>query len=114
MVHAGTQADVRLTSPENGWAAIAVSRFRLGHVDVTLPALGAAVFAVNYGEPLKLERTLNGSRMGGSATPGRLAILPPDAATRWTFDKKGDSVFVYLSREYSMRRSRRGLVVICE
>lgn len=99
MVHAGTQADVRLTSPENDWAAIAISRFRLGQVDVTLPALGTAVFAVNYGGSFRLERTLNGCRMSGSVTPGRLAILPPDAATRWTFDKEGDSVLVYLSRE---------------
>jgi hypothetical protein len=83
LVHAGAQADVLLTSPENGWAGIAVSRFRLGRVDVTLPALGTAVFAVNYGEPFSLERTLNGHKMSGNVTPGRLAILPPDAATQW-------------------------------
>src|SRR5262245_24890920 len=98
-VHAGTQADVRLTSLENGWPAIAISRFRLGQTDVSLPALGVAAFAVNYGEPFSLERTLNGYRVSGSVLPARLAILPPDAATHWTFDKKVDSVFVYLSRE---------------
>jgi AraC family transcriptional regulator len=98
-VHAETKADVRLASPQNASVGIAISRFRLGQVDVTLPALGVPVFAVNYGEPFKLERTLSGRTTRGSVTPGRLAIMPPDAPTRWAFDKKGDSVFVYLSRE---------------
>jgi AraC family transcriptional regulator len=97
-VHAQASADVRLASPENAWNGIAVSRFRLGAVDVRLPPLSVPAFGVNYGEALKLERTLHGHRMSGSVTPGHLAILPPDAGTRWVFDKTGDIVLVYVSR----------------
>jgi AraC family transcriptional regulator len=98
-VHARAKADVRLVSPENDWNVIAASRFRLGQVDVLLPPLGVPAFGINYGEPLMLERTLHGGRTSGSVTPGQLAILPPDADTRWIFDKAGDVVLVYLSRE---------------
>lgn len=98
-VHVQTSADVRLMSPQNAWDGIAVSRFRLGQVDVRLPPLAVPAFGVNYGQPLRLERTLYGRRRSGSVTPGQLAILPPDADTRWTFDKTGDITLVYLSRQ---------------
>jgi AraC family transcriptional regulator len=98
-VHAQASADVRLMSPQNAWNGIAVSRFRLGQVDVGLPPLVVPAFGVNYGQPLRLERTLYGRRMTGSVTPGQLAILPPDADTRWIFDKAGDITLVYLSRQ---------------
>jgi AraC family transcriptional regulator len=97
-VHAQASADVRLMSPQNAWNGIAVSRFRLGQVDVRLPPLAVAAFGVNYGQPLRLERTLYGRRMIGSVTPGQLAILPPVADTRWIFDKTGDIALVYVSR----------------
>jgi AraC family transcriptional regulator len=97
-VHAQASADVRLVSPQNAWNGIAVSRFRLGAVDVRLPPLAVPAFGVNYGDPLKLERTLHGHRVSGSVTPGHLAILPPDAGSRWLFDKTGDIVLVYVSR----------------
>jgi AraC family transcriptional regulator len=96
-IHARASARVRLTSPENGWDTIAASRLVLGQIDVTLPMLAAPTFGINYGEPLRLERTLHGRRTSGSVTPGHLAILPPDAATRWSFDKAGDIVLVSLS-----------------
>ncbi|MGE4057189.1 MAG: hypothetical protein AB7F99_20570, partial [Vicinamibacterales bacterium] len=98
-VHVQASANVRLLSPQNAWNGIAVSRFRLGQVDVRLPPLAVPAFGVNYGQPLRLERTLYGRRMAGSVTPGQLAILPPDADTRWIFDKTGDVTLVYLSRQ---------------
>lgn len=96
-IHTHASARVRLASLENSWAAIATSRFLLGRIDVTLPPLAAPTFGINYGDPLKLERTLNGHRTSGSVTPGQLAILPPDVATRWSFDTTGDIVLVSLS-----------------
>ncbi len=97
-VHVQARADVQLASPQNAWNGIAVSRFRLGAIDVRLPPLAVPAFGVNYGEPLKVERTLYGHRVNGSVTPGHLAILPPDAGSRWVFDKTGDIVLVYISR----------------
>jgi hypothetical protein len=85
-VHARAQAHVRLASAERGWNGIAASRFRLGQHDVSLPPLTVPAFGVNYGAPLRLERTLHGRRTSGSVTPGHLAILPPDADTRWILD----------------------------
>jgi AraC family transcriptional regulator len=98
-VHARANARVRLTSREADWAGIAASRFRLGRIDVRLPALTVPAFGVNYGESLKLERTLHGHRTSGSVAPGHLAILPPDADTRWIFNRTADVVLVYLSRD---------------
>jgi AraC family transcriptional regulator len=98
MVHARANAHVRVASPETDWNGVAVSRFRLGQIDVSLPPLMVPAFGVNYGEPLKLERTLHGQRASGSVAAGHLAILPPDADTRWIFDKTGDIVLVYVSR----------------
>jgi AraC family transcriptional regulator len=99
---------VRLASSANDWEAIAASRFRLGQVDVRLPALGAAAFGVNYGGAFRLERKLHGQSVSGVVAPGRLAILPPDAATRWIFDKAGDIVLVYLSRHLFNRAIEEG------
>jgi AraC-like DNA-binding protein len=52
-------------------------------------------------------------------TPGHLAILPPDADTRWIFDKAGDVVFVYVSRkvfdqavEEAMGRDPRSVEIV--
>jgi hypothetical protein len=86
-IHARTSAKVRVTSPEQEWATIAASRFLLGDVEVALPPLAAPTFGINYGEALRLERTLHGRRTSGTVTPGQLAILPQDAATRWSFDR---------------------------
>lgn len=108
VVHARAKADVRAASPETGWGAIAASRFRLGQVDVKLPPLGVPAFGVNYGEGLQLERTLHGHRISGHVMQGDLAILPPDADTRWVFDKIGDVVLVYLSRETFHRAVEEG------
>jgi AraC family transcriptional regulator len=108
LVHARAKADVRAASPQTGWNVIAASRFRLGQVDVKLPPLGVPAFGVNYGEALRLERTLNGHRISGHVTQGDLAILPPDADTRWVFDKTGDVVLVYLSRDMFDRAVEEG------
>jgi AraC family transcriptional regulator len=97
-VHTRAQAHVRLASVGSAWKGIAVSRFRLGRNDVCLPPLAVPAFGVSYGAPAQLERTLNGLRVSGTVTPGRLAILPPDVGTRWVFDRTGDVALVYLSR----------------
>jgi AraC family transcriptional regulator len=96
-VHVRADAEVLLTSLESGWNAAAAGRFRLGRMDVRLPPLGVPAFGINYGQPFKLERTLYGRRISATATPGHLAILPPDSPTRWIFDKQGNIVLVYLS-----------------
>jgi AraC family transcriptional regulator len=98
-VHARANARVRLSSRETDWAGIAASRFRLGRSDVNLPALMVPAFGVNYGEPVKLERTLHGRCTSGSVAPGHLAILPPDADTRWSFNRTADVVLVYVSAD---------------
>lgn len=102
-----------------GCNGIAASRFRLGQHDVSLPPLTVPAFGVNYGAPLRLERTLYGRRTSGSVTPGHLAILPPDADTRWIFDRTGDVVLVYVSRkvldqavEESMDREPRSVEIV--
>jgi AraC family transcriptional regulator len=118
-VHTRADARVRLASRETDWAGIAVSRFRLGRVDVRLPALTVPAVGVNYGEPLKLERTLHGRRTSGTVTQGHLAILPPDADTRWIFNRTADVVLVYVSRdvleeaiEENVDRDPRGIEVV--
>jgi AraC family transcriptional regulator len=118
-VHARANARVRLASRETDWAGIAASRFRLGRIDVRLPALAVPAFGVNYGEPLKLERTLHGRRTSGTVTQGHLAILPPDADTRWIFSRTADVVLVYVSRdlleeaiEESVERDPRGIEIV--
>jgi AraC family transcriptional regulator len=98
-VQAQTSADVLLASPEGDWEGIAVTRFRLGRMDVELPPLGVPTFGINYGQPFNLERTLHGQTVTGSTAPGQLAILPLDAPTRWVFDRTGEVVIVTLSRQ---------------
>ena len=60
---------------------------------------GSPTFGVNYGPEMRLERTLQGRRVGGCGSPGHLCILPPDAETRWVFDEPGDVALVFLNRE---------------
>jgi AraC family transcriptional regulator len=98
-VHAQTSADVVLASPADGWAGIAVTRFRLGRMDVDLPPLGVPTFGINYGQPFHLERTLHGHKVSGRSSAGQLAILPSDFSTRWVFDRAGEIVLVSLSRQ---------------
>jgi AraC family transcriptional regulator len=71
----------------------------MGRVDISLPALEAPTFGVNSGPKMRLERTLQGSRVSGRGSPGHLCILPPDAKTRWVFDEPADVALVYLNRE---------------
>ncbi len=92
-------AHILLTSPESDWEGIAITRFRLGRMDVELPPLGVPTFGVNYGQQFNLERTLHGQKVSGIATPGQLAILPVDSPTRWVFDRTGEIVIVTLSRQ---------------
>jgi len=96
-VHAVTRADVHLTSPENDWN-VATTRFRLGRIDINLPALDIPVFGVNYGQPLRLERTVQGKAANGQVAPGHVAILPQGVDSQWVFDQTGDLVLVFLSR----------------
>jgi hypothetical protein len=41
--------------------------------------------------------------------PGHLAILPPDADTRWIFDRTGDVVLVYVSRQVLDQAAEDGI-----
>ena len=91
------EAEVRLVSPQPDWEDVAVSRFRLGKVDVSLPALGVPAFGINYGRDMLLERTLYGRRIKGYGKAGHLSILPSHADTRWIFDKPGEIVVVFLN-----------------
>lgn len=98
-VHELAGAEVALVSPENDWDVVAATRFRLRNVDVSLPALGVPAFGINYGPDMQLERTLHGRKVSGCGTAGHLSLLPPDADTRWVFDKPGDIVLVFLNRQ---------------
>ena len=98
VVHDLAGAEVALVSPENDWDAIAATRFLLRNIDVTLPALGVPAFGVNYGPNMQLERTLHGKKVSGCGAAGHLSLLPPDADTRWVFNKPGDIVLVFLNR----------------
>jgi len=98
-VHKLADAEVALVSPQKDWDLLAATRFRLGKVDVSLPALGVPAFGVNYGPDMRLERTLHGRKVSGLGRAGHLSILPPDADTRWVFDKPGDIVLVFLNRQ---------------
>ena len=99
VVHQLAGAEVALVSPEKDWNVVAATRFLLRNIDVTLPALGVPAFGVNYGADMQLERTLHGRKVSGCGTAGHLSILPPDADTRWVFDKPGDIVLVLLNRQ---------------
>ena len=52
--------------------------------------------------------SLHGRRASGGVVAGKLAILPPDAETRWIFDKTGDIVLVYISRNLLDRAVEEG------
>jgi AraC family transcriptional regulator len=97
-VHKVANAEVALISPKNDWDNVAVTRFRFANVDVDLQALGVPAFGVNYGPDMQLERTLHGRKVSGCGKAGHLSVLPPDADTRWVFDKPGDVVLVFLNR----------------
>lgn len=104
-------ADARpaLASPASSWASVAATRFRMGKVDVSLPALGVPAYGVNYGQQMQLQRTLNGRTVGTSAGAGQLSLLPPDAQTRWTFDQPGDVTLVFLSGDVFDRAIAEGV-----
>jgi AraC family transcriptional regulator len=99
LVHKLAAARVMLSSTPNQWNSVAASRFRMGRVDIHLPALGAPTFGVNYGSDMRLERTLQGRRIAGRGYAGHLSILPPDSDTRWVFDEPGDVALVFLNRQ---------------
>ena len=99
VVHELAGAEVVLVSPDNDWDVVAATRFRLRNIDVTLPALGVPAFGINYGPDMQLERTLHGKKVSGCGAAGHLSLLPPDAGTRWVFDKPGDIVLVLLNRQ---------------
>lgn len=94
-------ADARnvLASSQSSRTAVAATRFRMGKVDVTLPALGIPAYGVNYGEHMQLQRTLNGRTVGTRAGAGQLSLLTPDAPSRWVFDQPGDVALVFLSAD---------------
>lgn len=97
-VHQRADAQIALVSPQKDWDLLAATRFRCGNTDVSLPALGVPAFGVNYGPDMQLERTLHGRTVSGCGLAGHLSLLPPDADTRWVFDKPGDVVLVFLNR----------------
>jgi AraC family transcriptional regulator len=99
LVHSLAAAQVMLASPSNKWNCVAASRFRMGRVNIDLPALQAPTFGVNYGADMRLERTLQGRRVAGRGLAGHLSILPPDSDTRWVFDEPGDVALVFLNRQ---------------
>ena len=57
-VHELAEARIALASPQCSWTAVAATRFRMGKTDVTLPALGIPAYGVNYGQHMRLQRTL--------------------------------------------------------
>jgi AraC family transcriptional regulator len=99
LVHNLAAAQVMLANPPDKWNSVAASRFRMGRIDIDLPALGAPTFGVNYGPDMRLERTLQGRRIAGRGYAGHLSILPPDSDTRWVFDEPGDVALVFLNRQ---------------
>lgn len=103
-VHVQANADVRLVSPQNAWNGIAVSRFRLGQVDVRLPPLTVPAFGVNFGESLRLKRALYGRRMTGSVTSGRLAVQPQPALVAQVAELGGLATFKDHGRAIFRRR----------
>jgi AraC family transcriptional regulator len=98
-VHAASDADVIISSPSNGWDFVATSRFRLGQLDVVVPPLGVPAFGVVYDAALEVRRKLQGTSVAGVGAPGHLAVLSPDVETRWSFDRPGEVVLVYISDE---------------
>lgn len=101
-------AEVLLASPQSSWGSVAATRFRMGKVDVSLPALGVPAYGVNYGQHMQLQRTLNGRTVGASAVAGHLSLLPPGAQTRWVFDQPGDVALVFLNGRVFHRAIEEG------
>jgi AraC family transcriptional regulator len=98
-VHQLADARIALASLQSNWTSVAATRFRMGKVDVTLPALGVPAYGVNYDQHMKLRRTLNGRTVGTSAGAGQLSLLTSDEPTRWVFDQPGDVALVFLKSE---------------
>lgn len=85
-----------LASPQSSWTSVAATRFRMGRIDVKLPALGIPAYGINYGQRMQLRRTLNGRTVGTNAGAGQLSLLTPDASSHWVFDEPGDVALVFL------------------
>jgi AraC family transcriptional regulator len=107
-VHQLADAQMALASLQSSWTSVAATRFRMGKVDVTLPALGVPAYGVNYGQRMRLRRTLQGRTVATSAGAGQLSLLTPDAATRWVFDEPGDVALVFLRAEVFDRAITEG------
>jgi AraC family transcriptional regulator len=107
-VHELADAQVVLESRQRDWGSVAASRFQMRRTDVILPPLGVPAFGVNYGQDMKLQRTLNGRTVRASAVAGHLSLLPPDAGTRWEFDKPGDVAVVFLNGRLFRRAVEEG------
>jgi len=107
-VHQLADARSALASLQSNWTSVAATRFRMGRIDVTLPALGVPAYGVNYGERMQLQRTLNGRTVGTSAGAGQLSLLPADVPTRWVFDQPGDVALVFLRNEVFDRAIAEG------
>src|SRR5262245_48514846 len=95
-VHELADARIALASLQSSWSSVAATRFRMGRVDVKLPALGVPAYGVNYGQRMQLRRTLNGRTVSATAGAGQLSLLTPDAPSRWVFDEPGDVAVVFL------------------
>jgi AraC family transcriptional regulator len=107
-VHRLADAQVVLASPQSGWASVAATRFRMGKVDVSLPPLGVPTYGINYGQHMRLQRTLHGRTAGATAVAGHLSLLPLDAETRWVFDQPGDVALVFLNSRLFARALEEG------
>ena len=108
-VHQLADARIALSSSQGSSPSIAATRFRMGKVDVSLPALGVPAYGVNYGRHMRLQRTLNGRTVATSAGAGQLSLLTPDAQTRWVFDQPGDVAVVFLSNDVFGRAITEGV-----
>jgi AraC family transcriptional regulator len=107
-VHLLADAEVLLASPQSRWSSVAATRFRMGRVDVTLPALGVPAYGVNYGQRMQLQRTLHGRTVRANAVAGHLSLLPPGAQTQWVFDEPGDVALVFLNGRTFRRAIEEG------
>jgi AraC family transcriptional regulator len=117
-VHQLADARMALASLQSNWTSVAATRFRMGKIDVTLPALSVPAYGVNYGRHMQLRRTLNGRTVEASAGAGQLSVLTPDTPTRWMFNEPGDVAVVFLRGEVFERaiaedagRSRGGVEI---
>jgi AraC family transcriptional regulator len=108
-VHQLADAQMALASLHSNWTSVAATRFRMGKIDVTLPALGVPAYGVNYGQRMQLRRTLNGRTVETRAGAGQLSLLTPDTPTRWVFDEPGDVALVFLRGEVFDRAITEGV-----